>query len=295
MSSDRLVRLMENLNLGDLSRQIKLIRDSIDAHYKRLDELRGKKSEIIDKLKSLREAALNHKNMRDEKNKLIAEKKSLRDQLHKEKNDLSQKIKDLISKKRDLLSSVRESESDLLRQLKEIDWKYQTTPFSLEEERRLLQRRSELEKKLMVFKRAKELDQEINSLKASSDELRMKADLVHKEIISLAEESKAHHESMIKSLEDCKPLSSELEQIKAEIASIKGTIESSKKELFELESKYKEARESAMKQKIELLAEQTRQIINKRSELAERASEKIKNGERLTFEEFAAMLAMKGS
>ncbi|MEM4157921.1 MAG: hypothetical protein QXN69_06365 [Candidatus Methanomethylicaceae archaeon] len=286
---------MENLNLGDLSRQIKQIRDSIEAHYRRLEELRGKKSEIIEKLKSLREAALNHKNMRDEKNKLIAEKKLLRDQLHKEKNELSQKIKDLISKKRDLLSSLRESESDLLRQLKEIDWKYQTTPLSLDEERRLLQRRSELEKKLMVFKRAKDMDQEINSLKASSEELRVKADTVHKEIVSLAEESKVHHESMIKALEDCKPLSSELEQIKAEIASIKGAIESSKKELFELESRYKQAREFAMKQKIELLAEQTRQIINKRSELAERASEKIKNGERLTFEEFAAMLTMKGS
>ncbi|MEM4721887.1 MAG: hypothetical protein QXT73_07510 [Candidatus Methanomethylicaceae archaeon] len=286
---------MENLNLGDLSRQIKQIRDSIEAHYRRLEELRGKKSEIIEKLKSLREAALNHKNMRDEKNKLIAEKKLLRDQLHKEKNELSQKIKDLISKKRDLLSSLRESESDLLRQLKEIDWKYQTTPLSLDDERRLLQRRSELEKKLMVFKRAKDMDQEINSLRASSEELRVKADTVHKEIISLAEESKVHHESMIKALEDCKPLSSELEQIKAEIASIKGAIESFKKELFELESRYKQAREFTMKQKIELLAEQTRQIINKRSELAERASEKIKNGERLTFEEFAAMLAMKGS
>ncbi|MEM4643830.1 MAG: hypothetical protein QW748_00440, partial [Candidatus Methanomethylicaceae archaeon] len=169
---------MENLNLGDLSRQIKQIRDSIEAHYRRLEELRGKKSEIIEKLKSLREAALNHKNMRDEKNKLIAEKKLLRDQLHKEKNELSQKIKDLISKKRDLLSSLREGESDLLRQLKEIDWKYQTTPLSLDDERRLLQRRSELEKKLMVFKRAKDMDQEINSLRASSEELRVKADTV---------------------------------------------------------------------------------------------------------------------
>lgn len=286
---------MENLNLGDLSRQIKQIRDSIELNYKKLDELRKKKSDIIDRLRSLREAALNHKNMRDEKNKLIAEKKQLRDQLHKEKNELSQKIKDLISKKREILSSMRESEPDLLRQLKEIDWKYQTTPLSLEEERRLLQRRSELEKKLMIFKRAREIDQEINSLKTSSEELRTKADLVHKEILSLAEESKVHHESMIKSLEECKPLSAELEQVKVEIASIKTAIESSKKELSELVSKYKEIRESVMKQKIEMLAEQTRQIITKRSELAERAAEKIKNGERLTFEEFAAMLAMKGS
>jgi uncharacterized coiled-coil DUF342 family protein len=286
---------MENLNLGDLSRQIKQIRDSIELNYKKLDELRKKKSDIIDRLRSLREAALNHKNMRDEKNKLIAEKKQLRDQLHKEKNELSQKIKDLISKKREILSSMRESEPDLLRQLKEVDWKYQTTPLSLEEERRLLQRRSELEKKLMIFKRAREIDQEINSLKTSSEELRTKADLVHKEILSLAEESKVHHESMIKSLEECKPLSAELEQVKVEIASIKTAIESSKKELSELVSKYKEIRESVMKQKIEMLAEQTRQIITKRSELAERAAEKIKNGERLTFEEFAAMLAMKGS
>jgi len=286
---------MENLNLGDLSRQIKQIRDSIELNYKKLDELRKKKSDIIDRLRSLREAALNHKNMRDEKNKLIAEKKQLRDQLHKEKNELSQKIKDLISKKREILSSMRESEPDLLRQLKEIDWKYQTTPLSLEEERRLLQRRSELEKKLMIFKRAKEIDQEITSLKTSSEELRTKADLVHKEILSLAEESKVHHEFMIKSLEECKPLSAELEQVKVEIASIKTAIESSKKELSELVSKYKEIRESVMKQKIEMLAEQTRQIITKRSELAERAAEKIKNGERLTFEEFAAMCAMKGS
>lgn len=286
---------MENSTLGELSRQIKLIRERVENHYNRLNELRNKKSEIINKLKSSREMALNHKKMRDEKNKLISEKKLLRDRFNKDKNELFQKIKDLISKKRELLSTVRESEADLLRQLKEIDWKYQTTSLPLEEERRLLQKRSELEKKLMVFRRAKEMDQEINALKSSCDGLRDKADAIHKEILSLAEESKVHHESMIRSLEDCKSLSYQLEQIKAEMASIKGAIDSLKKELFDLESKYKEARESAMRQKIESLAEQTRRIINKRSELAERASEKIKNGERLTFEEFAAMLAMKGS
>ncbi len=286
---------MENSLLSTLSRQIKSIRENIDSNYKRLNELRAKRATIISKLKTLRENAQEHKKLRDEKNKLIAEKKVLREELHKENNEISQKIGDLISKKRTLLSSIREGESDLLRQLKEMDWKYQTTSLSLEEERRLLQRRSELEKKLIVYKRAREIDQEINALRASFEELKSKADLTHKEIIALAEESKVHHESMIKSLEDCKHLTPELEQLKAEMASLKSAIETSKNQLHEMESKYKEARDFAMEQKIELLAEQTRQIINKRSELAERASEKIKNGERLTFEEFAAMLAMKGT
>ncbi|MGQ9759314.1 MAG: hypothetical protein ACUVQ5_01905 [Candidatus Methanomethylicaceae archaeon] len=286
---------MENSTLNGLLMEINSIRERVDANYEKLNELRDKKSALIERLKALREKAWEHKKLRDEKNKLIAEKKALRERLHKEKSEVSKKIRDLISKKQSILSSVREREGDLLRQLKEIDWKYQTTQLTLDEERRLLQKRSELEKKLMVYKRVKEIDQEINSLQSSFEDLKKKADQTHNEIMAHAEESKKNHELMITSLEECKPLIIELEQIKGEIASLKSAIEISKKELYEIQSKFKETKASAMKKKIELLAEQTRQIINKRLELAERASEKIKNRERLTFEEFAAMLAMKSS
>lgn len=286
---------MENGSLNTLLTQINSIKEKVEADYEKLNELREKRSTIIEKLNTLREQAWEHKKLRDEKNKLIAEKKALRDQLHREKGEVSQKIRDLISKKRTILSSIREHEGDLLRQLKEIDWKYQTTPLLLDEERRLLQKRSELEKKLMVYRRAKEIDQEIYSLQSSFENLKMKADQVHNEIMAHAEESKKNHESMIKSLKECKSLISELEHIKREIASLKCAINASKKELYEIQSKYKEVKESIMKQKIELLAEETRQIINKRLKLAEKASEKVKNGERLTFEEFVAMLAVKDS
>jgi len=48
-----------------------------------------------------------------------------------------------------------------------------------------------------------------------------------------------------------------------------------------------------MEKKVEELAEETKKIFKTRMELAKKAEEKMKNGEKLTFEEFMAILSFK--
>jgi len=98
----------------------------------------------------------------------------------------------------------------------------------------------------------------------------------------------------MKSYEERDKLVAELEEVKSGIASLRETIGKSKDELFATSAQFKAIQNMAMQQRAQVLANQAKLLINKRTELAEKATEKLKNKERMTFEEFAAMLETKG-
>jgi uncharacterized coiled-coil DUF342 family protein len=268
--------------------------EQIDADYQKLEKIRDRRSEILKRLEELREIATVNKTARDEKNKAISEKKIARDQMHQEKAKVSDKIKELIEKKKTILSSVDYAENDLLAQLKEISWRYQTTTLSLDEDRKAVQKISELERRLVFFKKVREVDQEIDRQRTLFDQLRSKANAMHSEIIALANESKTCHETLIKCYDERGTLVTELEGINKEIITLKDEIARMKDELFAANAHFRVAKNLAMQHKAEALAEQAKLMMNKRTELAEKANEKLKNKERMTFEEFAAMLETKG-
>jgi uncharacterized coiled-coil DUF342 family protein len=284
---------------------MRTLQEQIDFNYQKLDKLKQRRSDILKRLEEIRDSSIVNKSTRDAKNKLIAEKKALRDQLHSEKSEVSDKIKELLDKKKTLLSSVDYHEDELMAQLKEISWRYQTTTLNIDEDRKAVQKISELEKRLVYFKKVREVDQEINRLRAKFDELRTNANATHSEVITLAEESKNFHESLIKGYEERSSLVSELNEGRKSMQELWEGIGKAKDELFVANAQYNVARNYDARQKAEYLAEQTKQkaerlaeqaklLLNKKSELAEKANVKVKNGERMTFEEFAAMVETSG-
>jgi uncharacterized coiled-coil DUF342 family protein len=292
-------------DLGNASRNIRTLQEQIDFDYQKLDKIKQRKSEILQRLEEIRDSSIKNKALRDEKNKLIAEKKKLRDQLHSEKAEESEKINELLAKKKALLSSVDYHEDELLAQLKEISWRYQTTTLTKDEDRRAVQKISELEKRLVYFKKVKEVDQEINRHRARFDELRAAANATHNEVISLAEESKNYHESLIKGYEERSALVDELDEGRKTMQGLRDEIAKAKDELFVANAQFRVARNHEAHQKAEYyaeqaklkanrLAEQEKLLLNKKTELAEKANVKLKNGGRLTFEEFAAVVETSG-
>ena len=288
---------MENrsIEVGLVSRQVQNLQSELEVNYDRLNKLRDRKNEILAKLSELQEIAISSKVARDEKNKLIAEKKAIRDQLHKEKAEVSDKIKELVEKKRVIITNAKEPEEDLVRELKEITWKYQTTTLSLDEDRKAVQQIAILEKKLAYFKRTTNLNQDIGRLRSSFNDLKEKANVTHKEIHTQAEESKKNHDNLINAHEEGSTLVEELNGIRAEMTSIWDGIQKSKVQLSDARVKFDVAKTVAMQQKAQKLAEQSKLIINRRSELAGKETEKLKKGERVTFEEFGALLEEKGT
>lgn len=281
-------------DLGNASRNMRTLQEQIDINYQKLDKLKQRKSDILQRLEEIRDSSILNKSARDEKNKLIAEKKALRDRLHSEKSQVSDKIKELLEKKKTLLSNVDYHEDELMAQLKEISWRYQTTTLTLDEDRKAVQKISELEKRLVYFKKVRDVDQEINRQRAKFDELRAAANTTHNEVIALADESKNYHESLIKGYEERSSLVSELNENRRIMQGLREEIGKAKDELFVANAQYKVAKNYVVNQKAEHLAEQAKLIMNKKSELAEKANVKVKNGERMTFEEFAAMVETSG-
>jgi uncharacterized coiled-coil DUF342 family protein len=267
-----------------------MLRSELAGNYERLNKLRDRKNEILAKLSELQETAITSKVSRDEKNKLIAEKKAVRDQLHKEKSEISDKLNELVEKKRVIIANAKYSEDDLVRELKAITWKYQTTTLSLEEDRKAVQQIAILEKKLAYFKRTKDLNQEIGRLRTRFNSLKDNANSTHREILLLADESKKFHEALINAHEQGSALVEELNGIRAEMTSIWEGIQKSKVILSDARVKYDVAKTIAMQQKAQKFAEQAKIIITRRSELAGKATEKLKKGERVTFEEYGALL-----
>jgi len=260
-----------------------------------LNKLRSRKNEILTKLGELQAITQSSKSSRDDKNRLIVEKKAIRDQLHKEKAEITAKIKELVAKKRTIIANAKEPEDLLVSQLKEISWRYQTTTLSMDEDRKAVQEIAELEKKLLYFKKTKDLDQEIRKLRSHFNELKSKANAAHNEVLALADESKKHHESLIHAHEQGAMMARELDGIRAEMSGLWEDIQHSKTQLSETRAHFDEAKTVAMQQKAEKLAEQAKLLMTRRTELAERATEKLKKGERLTFEEYGALLEEKTS
>jgi len=273
---------------------MRTLQEQIDFNYQKLDQMRQRKSEILTRLEEIRKSSETNRTARDERNKLIAEKKALRDRLHSEKSEVSDKIKEFLEKRKTLISNVDYHEDELMAQLKEISWRYQTTTLSLEEDRKAVQKISELEKRLVYFKKVKDVDQEINRLRGRFDELRTQANTTHKEVIALADESKGYHESLIKGYEERSVLVSELDASRKVMQGLRDEIDKAKDELFVANAQFKVAKNQVEHQKAEQLAEQAKLIMNKKSELAEKANVKLKNGGRVTFEEFAAMVETSG-
>ncbi len=288
---------MENrpTEVGLASRQMRSIQNQLDDNYDRLNRLRLRKNEILTKLGELQTITQNAKSARDEKNKLIAEKKAARDQLHKEKAEITANIKELVAKKRAIIANAKEPEDILVSQLKEITWRYQTTTLSMDEDRKAVQEIAELEKKLLYFKKTKDVDQEIRKLRSRFNELKSKANATHNEVLMLAEESKRHHETLIRAHNEGAALARELDGIRAEMSALWDDIQRSKIQLSESRAHFDEAKTIAMQQKAERLAEQAKLLMTRRTELAERATEKLKKGERLTFEEYGALLEEKAA
>ncbi len=283
---------MENrtVEVGPTTRQLQSIQQQIEDYYQRLNALRDKKNALLTKLSELQDLALNAKSERDEKNRIISEKKRIREQLHKEKAEISEKIKTLIEKKRALLESAPGSEASLVKRYKELTWKYQTTSLTIEEDRKLVQEITEIEKKLVHFKKVKDVDQEISSLRAKFNELKDKANAVHQEVLTLAEESKKSHDKLMAAHEEGAKTIDELNSVRAEMNTIWETIKESKIKLSDARTKYEIVKTVQLQRKAQELAERAKLLLSKRNELVARANEKLKKGERLTFEEYAALL-----
>lgn len=171
-----------------------------EEFYKaRISSLIKERIPLIEELKRLRESAEEYKQKRDEKNRevqLIAQQiKELRgesgestsklNQLKVEKEKLYERVEELSSKIKEQKGKLKPLDfngEQLKKKRDELEWKQQTTPLSLEEEKVIVKEIEEIEKVLLDYDENLEIEKTINPLKKEMEETWERINSIKKEM-----------------------------------------------------------------------------------------------------------------
>ena len=255
------------------------------------DERAERRDRINEQVHTLRDEVQNLRTKRDEINEEV---KKLKPQRSASASKIREKVAELrnISQERKAILEDKPPRSyqSLKNELEDVDWKVQTTSHTLQEDKEMMAQVKQLETELSVYRKLEKASKKASELRGQVNILRNEHESCHQKITSLAQGSQELHKSMLEKVEEAKKKKKEaddmhkhslearakLDPLQDEITVVSVQLLQLRKGLQEAEQKHKKESEDSLRQTIE-----------------ERAKEKLKRGEKLTWEEFQ-LLAEKG-
>jgi len=255
----------------------------------RRDELRGNQPLVDDEISEQRTA-------RDELNAEVQRLKALRDEELEHARVLQEKLQGIREKAGPHKSFV--SREELQRRYRELEWKQQTTPLSIDEERALIE-------EMEGISRAMQTTPETNPTSPTQTD---ETENLWQEVQAARERAQEHHEAMVALVE-------EAQQKHQNIVQLSQTFGPSRSEIDEAHHMYVQCLQEAdeMRERLDVLRNQETElqqkldsIRNQRKEtrkarekaamekLAEQAREKQKTGQKLSMQELRALMESDG-
>ena len=280
-SVDTLYHELDELRARNAARktEISTLRRQIDETAEKRDRLNAEVKQLSGEVKSL-------KAKRDSLNARVKELKLKRDELRTQADEKRKTLAKLLEQTRQMSEQLQGNMSELSHQIKSLEWYIQTNPLAPKTERNIIGKISALEANLAKHKGLKNVKDKLLQLRIEVGGLRIKAQSTHEELTKVAEESEKMHKSMqdlaktlIEKKREADARHSEFleqNQIRREVVD---KFRESLERIEQIRSKIGEARESPR-----LKGEQVK------SKYKEAATEKMKTGGKLSFEEFQALM-----
>ncbi|MFW9996281.1 MAG: coiled-coil protein [Candidatus Odinarchaeota archaeon] len=278
--------------IEELEREVREWREKREALNNQVIELAKKRNALNDSVREAIKIARENREIRDRLNEEINVYKS-------EKNAIQDQGKELSSKLDEVEKSIDElpdeamkpkkgiSSSRLRKQIQELEWKIQTTSnLPLEEERALVDRVSELEDQLSQQQETDDIFKERRATLSKLRSLRSQQRAIISKLGKAIAESRAAHKKMIEMYKEANKLRKEADSHHREIQQIKGEADSVHQQYVERirQKKRLDAQMRAMKAEKVATKEQ---LIDERAEKAKTA---VKEGKKISFDEFKAMI-----
>jgi uncharacterized coiled-coil DUF342 family protein len=278
--------------IEELTQKLSVIEEQREKLNAEAREWAEKRDKLNGQFKALRGEILEFKSERDRLNEKVKELKQQREKARTELHSKIEEIKKLsIEIKAIMKKKPSKSLKTLLDEIKNIEWKIQTSSLDLKEEKELVERVKQLEIQLNIHKKIDQLNQKILELRSETKALEINAKRYHKELTQNAQKSQQIHAKMLEKIEESEKLKIEADSmhklflqtrerakpIQEEFLEISNQLRMLNAEIQREEDEKKKKNESALREKLE-----------------NRAREKLKRGEKLTWEEFQ-LLAEKGT
>ncbi|MHA1166464.1 MAG: coiled-coil protein [Candidatus Hodarchaeales archaeon] len=278
--------------IEELENEVREWRRKRETLNNQVIELAKKRNSLNIEVKEAIKIARENRDIRDKKNEIISAYKAERNSLQEQISQFSEKL-DKIEKKiselppETLKRSYDRNSHRLKKQVQQLEWKIQTTSnLPLDEERALVARISELEDQLSqqedvedVFRDRKYCSNKLRSLK---NQLRAVTAKMGREIA----ESRVAHKKMIEMYKDANKYRKDADVFHNEIQEIKSDADKVHQQYVE---RIKQKRKLDAKMRA-IRATKTAQIEQLAAERVEKAKTAIKDGKKISFDEFKTMI-----
>jgi len=246
----------QNFEAQKWAEQRDRIHSDLKEMFSKLAELKAKRNIISERIRTLESSLLENRETYREKKTQV--------------QNLNQRSKGFKSK------GYRLNGQNLEEKIKEIDWRIQTNPLPMDEEKMLVEQVKNLESQLVIHKQATKLKDKMGSLKEAMS-------AADSEISNLIDRRR-------KLQEEIRGPSSRISELKAEADKMHKKYLEHRTEAQRFHQKYVEilTEMKGLQQELAKIEEErkTKRTLELKSDLEKKASEKLKNHKKLTFEEF---------
>ena len=275
---------------GEIARinsQLSALREQVNSAGADTKGQVEKRDKLNEKFKKLRQEIREFKTERDNLNEKVKTLKQQRDEARAKIKAQIEQIKAYNEKIAELKQKTpRENRRELQKEFDDIEWKIQTTPLDMQEEKRLMERVKQLETRLSVYKKIDQHIKKISLLRKELEPIEADADAAHKELTAIAERSQDIHAKMIAKIAESK-------NIKSEADSLHDAYVQAKEQAMPLHQEFK--RLTGQRKKLQDSAREEDQKRKKNAEdalkekLGSQARDKLQRGEKLSWDEFTLL------
>ncbi|MCE7740943.1 MAG: hypothetical protein GOP50_00670 [Candidatus Heimdallarchaeota archaeon] len=286
---------------------------SLDEKREHLGEIRLRRKELIDKLRSCNskrdelrssrdknnqlsrenfEGARDSKEKRDQINEEVQVRKQMRDILREDADKIGKRIIELGSQLKNISVPKNRKVGDRIRRLER---QLETTPFLTKEmEKQTLQQLEELSSEFEKLEQFKDLRSEFRDIQNKLRHMQTEIKTYHTSVTTLAQESQIHQEKMIAATKEAKKIKEEADASHAEVIALSSTISSIRKELDGLTQKVKKVSSEVGEQQQAYRKARKMEAKKVREQRLDGKAEEIlvryKDGEKLTLDEFKILM-----
>ncbi|MGQ9544173.1 MAG: coiled-coil protein [Candidatus Bathycorpusculaceae bacterium] len=276
--------MSEEMKIQDLTQRLSELEEQERGFAAKAKELAEKRDKLNEQFKSLRAEIFGLRSERDRLNEEVKELKKQRDAAKTEIREKMDEIKK-INHEINVLSQKMPSKSlqILQKEFESLEWKIQTTPLSLKEERKVIEQVKQLGTQINIHKKFEQLNQKVVELKAELKALQTKSKMFHEKLTEKAQESQKIHEKLLEKIEESKKIKVEADGFHKLFLQEKEKVKPVQEEISKISNKIKMLKEETRRKEAE---EKKKRDESLREKLEKQAKDKLKRGEKLTWEEF---------
>jgi uncharacterized coiled-coil DUF342 family protein len=279
--------------IEELSLKLASIKTERDKLNSEATSWAKKRNSVHEQIRELRAEANAIKEKRDALNQKVKELKNLREQAKAKRKGKRNQISKLREKMRSLLRKKPSGNLRLIeREIESLEWKIQTTPLAVKQEEELIGEVKRLEIQRDILKQLQELKNKLIELQTEEKALATEAKSYHERLSELAEQSQKLHEQRLEILSHIQNLKIEADSAHKKFVEISQKANTLHQKYIELLQKIKELKKMQRKEEEAKQVERQKQLLE---EARKKALEKMKRGEKLTWEEFKLLAEQESS